>query len=390
MIVRTAAFPLEDSLVVLNPFGDRVHLLDPAARTIWEAFAAGLEQEEITAALAPVRGGLAQAGQELDQLLSCWRQEGLTADAVPVLRDEEPEKVPEPLAAPARFYAEDSFRLDDLVFRIRSGDAEIRQAVLDLYQHLAAGPEGAAAETVFDLLQDSCGFLFGQDGLLLARKDSQDEAVLALSVAVAELWHQRRDWLMVVHAAAAAKNGACVLMPALGGSGKSTLTAALLRSSFTLLADDVVPIERGAGQAVPLPLCLHVKQGSVEVLRPLYPEIDDLRSYPWGCTRLRFLPPPDFRQEPPGRTWPVRCLVFPKYDPEAEPARLTSIPADDAFKRLIAAKCLLGRPVRPETLAGLTSWMQERPAFTLEYSSLAEAVKALEQLLDAAPGDHRA
>jgi hypothetical protein len=382
MIVRTETAPLEDSLLVLNPSGERAHLLDPGARAVWEAFAAGLTQEEIAAALAPVRGGLAAAKQELSQLIDCWRQEGLTADAAPVLAAED-EPAPEPLAGLAPFHADDRFRLHDLVFQIRSDSAAIRQAVLALYQHLPAKPEDGAAETVFDLFHDGSGFLLGQDGLLLARKESQDEVVLDLSVAVADLWHQRRDWLLVAHAAAVAKNGACVLMPALGGSGKSTLTAALLKKGFSLLADDIVPVLPGAGAAVPLPLCLHVKQGSVEVLRPFYPDIEALYSYPWGSTRLRFLPPPEFHQEPPGSVWPVRCIVFPKYDQEAGAAQLSPVPAAEAFRRLMEAKCLIGRPpLRVDTLRELAAWIQARPAFTLSYSSLDDAAAAVAGLYD--------
>ncbi|CAK8711204.1 hypothetical protein GCAAIG_00460 [Candidatus Electronema halotolerans] len=95
--------------------------------------------------------------------------------------------------------------------------------------------------------------------------------------------------------------------------------------------------------------------------------------------RLHFLPPPDFRQEPPGCTWPVRCLVFPKYDKTAEPARLTPISVAQAFRRLLEAKCLLGRPLRAERLHELLDWIQVRPAFALDYSNLVEAVGVLVQ-----------
>lgn len=177
--------------------------------------------------------------------------------------------------------------------------------------HLTAEPEqGATAETIFDLFRHKESWLLLQDGRRQAAADSLDQAVLALSEELTEIWHERRDWLLIAHAAAVAKDNACILLPGTSGSGKTTLAAALARNGCTFLGDEITPIFRGSGHAAALPFCLRIKQGSATPLRSLYPQLDALQPYSWGRTSLRFLPPPDFRQAAADRTWPVTHIVF--------------------------------------------------------------------------------
>ena len=80
MIVPTASFALAESLVVVNPAGDRVHLLDPAARSVYQALALGLELDEIVAAIAGTDASMQNTDHiqaRLDTLLHHWQQEGV-------------------------------------------------------------------------------------------------------------------------------------------------------------------------------------------------------------------------------------------------------------------------------------------------------------------------
>lgn len=55
----------------------------------------------------------------------------------------------------------------------------------------------------------------------------------------------RQEGWIPVHAAAVAKNGACAILCAPSGGGKSTLTAALARSGWQTLGDDKLLLRRG-------------------------------------------------------------------------------------------------------------------------------------------------
>jgi hypothetical protein len=63
-----------------------------------------------------------------------------------------------------------------------------------------------------------------------------------------------RPELLWLHAAAAARHGAALVIAGSAGSGKSTLVAELLRRSWALLADDAAAIERQRGIVLPLPI----------------------------------------------------------------------------------------------------------------------------------------
>ena len=101
----------------------------------------------------------------------------------------------------------------------------------------------------------------------------------------------------------------CLVLAAAGSSGKSTLTAALLARGYRYLSDDVVPLQRGRGLAIPVPVCLNLKPGSVSVLAELYPELPKLPVWQDGERQLRFLPPPDFAARRPVGPYPVAALV---------------------------------------------------------------------------------
>lgn len=58
----------------------------------------------------------------------------------------------------------------------------------------------------------------------------------------------RQEGWIPVHAAAVAKNGACAMLCAPSGGGKSTLTAALARNGWQTLGDDKVLLRRTAGE----------------------------------------------------------------------------------------------------------------------------------------------
>ncbi|MCI5196406.1 MAG: hypothetical protein D3919_09280, partial [Candidatus Electrothrix sp. AW5] len=67
-------------------------------------------------------------------------------------------------------------------------------------------------------------------------------------------------------------------------------------------------------------------------------------------------------------------IVFPQYECDA-PMQLKPVSPTEAFRRLLGAECLLGSPILPETVEKLVRWIQERPAFTMQYGDLKEVCK---------------
>jgi HprK-related kinase A len=82
---------------------------------------------------------------------------------------------------------------------------------------------------------------------------------------------QRLLHLLLLHAGSVALDDRAIVMPALPGSGKSTLTAALACRGFRLLSDEFGLVNLDSGMLHPLvrPICL--KNESIEVIRRLWP-----------------------------------------------------------------------------------------------------------------------
>ena len=69
---------------------------------------------------------------------------------------------------------------------------------------------------------------------------------------IVEEGYRHLDFITVLHAAALKWKGHCFVMPAKGGSGKTTLAAALMHQGAEYLADDVVPLLSKEGDICPL------------------------------------------------------------------------------------------------------------------------------------------
>lgn len=83
---------------------------------------------------------------------------------------------------------------------------------------------------------------------------------------------RRLNDLLLLHAGAVEKSGLALLLPALPGSGKSTLTAALSQRGWRLLSDEFGAFdpESGAFRALLKPIAL--KNQSIDVIRRFAPE----------------------------------------------------------------------------------------------------------------------
>ena len=76
---------------------------------------------------------------------------------------------------------------------------------------------------------------------------------------------------LMMHAAIIERDGLAAILPAPPGSGKSTLTAALVNSGWRLLSDELTLIEPRTGMAVPLARPINLKNQSIALIRDFVP-----------------------------------------------------------------------------------------------------------------------
>lgn len=365
---------------------DRLHLLNPSAALIWSAWRDGLPAETIARRLADKYAiPLPLARQDVGAALDAWRCSGPIAPACSALPSERfPRPLPAMTNAPAPMLSKAivrDYRLGAQAFRIQSNAALLMDSAAPLYAHLAAGsrepPESAAT---FTLEEENGGFRLWRGGHCLSAGADPQALLLALFQELVDFGYLHHDWLLAVHAAGVHNGRAALLFPALGGSGKTTLTAALLAAGCGYLSDDVVPLAGDGLQAIAVPVALRIKPGSVAALRNDYPGLSALTAFGPMDYPVRFLPPRFFDLAAAARHYPVAALVFPAYTPGAA-CRLTPINGVEALQRLIAAETLFHRPLIRAHIERVLHWLDQTPAYRLQYSRLPDAVGTVRELL---------
>lgn len=184
-------------------------------------------------------------------------------------------------------------------------------------------------------------------------------------------------YTIIFHASAVARNGKGILFPALGGSGKTTLSAYLMAQGFEFLNDDAVPLCSQSARLQPIPLSLSIKQGSWSVLDTWFPALTSSRIYGAVGHQIRYLAPVEkyvCRQ-------PVECamVVLPVYSLQATRLVCEQVSTREAFEHIIRSGCILDQPVAFAQIAALVDWLKALPVYRVTYRDM----KEVENWLDA-------
>ncbi|MGC8833146.1 MAG: hypothetical protein ACP5R4_03755, partial [Armatimonadota bacterium] len=189
---------------------------------------------------------------------------------------------------------------------------------------------------------------------------------------VAIMLMETRPELLWLHAGAAAKNGAAVLLPGPWGSGKSSIVTSLCTNGWLYLSDDMVGIDTKADTAVPFPITPLVRE-PVQTCHPNYPAVK--REFRLGKRSVCRKPQP------------ITAVVFPEYKQSAS-ASLTRCDAITASMKLLE-DCMNFRQHGERAVAYVAELVKKVPIYQLHYSSAplaaAEIERALEPLLMKAP-----
>jgi hypothetical protein len=135
---------------------------------------------------------------------------------------------------------------------------------------------------------------------------------------VNEMHHKTdADWLMTVHASAITNGKKTILFSAAPGSGKTTIAALLRVRGYRLISDDFVPVDRSF-RAYPFPITMSVKEGSMELLTPIFPELKQKTlTYISPEKSVRYLAPDHF-PDVTSEIYPVHEFIFVQYDPSVD------------------------------------------------------------------------
>jgi hypothetical protein len=214
-----------------------------------------------------------------------------------------------------------------------------------------------------------------------------DRGLLALALAVA----LRSHGLYHLHAAAlASREGATVLVPGTGGSGKTTLALALASAGYTPACDDVCFLARDGGAAVvvPVPRAFHVGEQTARA----FPGVAAHLGAAVASGKRELDPRRALGIQPPARLAPPAALLFPSIAGAPRTATAPRAP-EEAFEGLLASSALVvvdGMPGAREHLALLGELVRGAVALdvTLGDDVLAEPGRVA-RAVDAAAADAR-
>ncbi|MGS0755419.1 HprK-related kinase A [Roseateles sp. GG27B] len=286
-------------------------------------------------------------------------------------------------------------RTGPLVFCIRSKVADVARGLAALYgDHPIVGPEEFAD---FHISVDRVGlrrwlrpqlaFLVDGENSFAPLPGGQGLPMLewGMNWCVSGACHQ----YLILHAAVLERNGRALVMPAPSGSGKSTLCAALLFRGWRLLSDELALIDIKAGQLVPLPRAVSLKNASIDVKRQFAGPALQFASIVHDTSKGvvgHFKPPLEAVQRGGDYAQPG-WVIFPRYVAEA-PAVLTPLSPGQCLMRLIenAFNYNVHQRAGFEALADLVAGSS---CHEFSYSSLDEAVALFEQLATADLAERR-
>jgi hypothetical protein len=370
MLPKAIAF---DGGMLLVADAGRLLAYNSTAHRIWCAVADGQTPADISASLVEAfQINPTRAAAEVDAMVSHWRREGLF------------EPTPDGRAFVEPTCGTSTVDIDwARSWTCRIGNHLVEMAVQDAAAaELLAGPlppdlDSGTPETRVEVRNaDDRASVVLRAGRLVRRvtgphglKEAVYEALLGI------LWPERTvDTL--IHAGAVVRRGMGLCFAAASGSGKSTLVGHLCGQGADYLTDDFTALDP-AGELLPLPTAISVKEGSWARLERLFPELRTSPSANAGGTRTKWIVP---TSASPLRPAPLRALIFPTYIAGCQ-TLLLSIRPFDALLRLREAGVWLGHPLSEERVTRFVRRLESTPAYSLDYDDLAEAATAIDDIL---------
>ncbi|WP_374512748.1 HprK-related kinase A [Niveibacterium sp.] len=188
---------------------------------------------------------------------------------------------------------------------------------------------------------------------------------------------------LVIHAAVVERNGLAAILPAPPGSGKSTLTAALIQRGWRLCSDELTLLDPADGRVVALARPVNLKNNSIDIIQQFEasasfgPECPD--THKGRVAHLR--PPRDSVARMHERAMP-RWIIFPQWE-AGTALNMKPLPRAEGFIQL--AENAFNYSMLGETgFRTLIDTVDRSDCLSMRYSRLDDAIAAFDRLADEA------
>lgn len=191
---------------------------------------------------------------------------------------------------------------------------------------------------------------------------------------------RRLGFHLLLHAGAVEFDGRAVILPAVPGSGKSTLTAALVCRGFRLLSDEFGVVRFSDGHLLPLLRPVALKNQSIDVIAQFAPQatIGPRFAKTRKGTVAHMAPNAHAIGNRHLAAKPA-LIVFPRYDTR-EVCLLEPVKRSRAFSRL-SVNSFNYQMLGPSAFDAVTRLIESCRVYRLVYSDLDRAIAAIRNLL---------
>jgi hypothetical protein len=387
-------FVLDETGVVFDEKAQEIFELNATATYIWCLLDDGVPADEIAGGLSQTFSfSLPEAQKVVRETLDDWKSQGFfdahprqvaaPQSAKPSSRIKSfastlSKAVLRPRSAPTSAVKR-CYRSFDTVTCVTYANAVIERWVHPVLAHIEVPPEDIRREA--DDLQvhsDGKAWMILQNGREITRCTSDSEVAPVVRYLVHFAGIKKKGWSVAFHAGAVSDGSRILVLPGKAGSGKTSLTAALVHAGYRYLSDDLVLMQEDL-TIEGVPFSLSVKESGVALLAPYFP---DLRALPTHLRRdkkrLRYLPlasiPTETRSD-----LPTAWVVFPTYQASG-PSQLTPLTVSEALRRLLSC-CTLSLPLNKHQVGNFVRWLRGAECYALSIDSLTEAVARINSLI---------
>ncbi len=383
------SYLLGEEILLFSERAGTIFRLNSSAAFIWCCIEEGLDRTAITDELVTAFNLAApQAIENLHQILVEWESLGLLNIIGKVVREKPEmeelrnlEHAPEPSTNALQYSLEHRFRILDSIILIRFSENELVQIAHSVLGHLKI-TGNKTHDIEINVQKDTNGYFLYRDKQLIDYCETEEELGPLIHGHAVQSIYKRTKCLIALHAGAVSNGNRCIVLPAVSGNGKSTLTAALISSGLTYWTDEIVFLQHKTFTINAIPAGIGLKTGAWPVIQPFYPAIDKLPVYLRQDDQyVRYLLPDSSQLcNDNMQPCPISALVFPTYHAKVETSFNAISPAD-ALCRVTEAGYDITGGLDNDKVAELIDWIGQIPCYELKYHDLNQAISRIKSLM---------
>ena len=366
-------FKLDQCFVTSSPKKDTLKIINPMGKFILESFDAGMTEEQISKEIADVfKLPFNKINKEVNLFLQEYNKNiPVNSPPPPSLTNRKIDSI-----APCK-YTQVAFS-PSFSLQISHSDKESFALTQPFFQYLEIQkPESFVADYNLHIQKNKTqDWEIIQDRDILFSGKQLDKIIIPAISYILELALRRDPYLILLHASGVSCKNTSIIFPAIGGSGKSTLCAALISRGFDYINDDVIPVAYDSGELISIPFCLGIKQGSWSVLEKYYPDIAERYVFGRNNLKIKYLQPP--KNKPYKKTYKAQFLVIPCFS-KGNQCSLEKTSPVNGLKAIIEGESLMKIPLTDNDIEYLVKWVGSLECYILEYSNLEEAIAILKE-----------